>query len=143
MTDLLRDHGSPGGVAIALRALEHAQSVLGGEPGAFRVRTAFAGPGARDAFQLLAGGYAVDPSLRRPELGPARERFVFEISDRTHTTTLVIRDGFVTDEFAALAFAAERTDAEQARLEVLKRELAERVMAAPAGRIFDAGQLQH
>jgi hypothetical protein len=137
MADRLRDHGSPGGVAIARRALEQAQAVLGGEPATFHVRTAFGGPGARDALELLAGGYEVDRALRRPDLGRARERFVFEVGDGTRTVTLVIRAGLVTDEFAALAFAAERTDAEQARLEVLKRELAERVLAAPDGEVFE------
>lgn len=129
--ELLRGHGSPGGVAIALRALERALPLLDGDRHALVIRTAFGGPGARDAFELMTaavsdGRYTVDPALRRPELGVARERFVFTFDD----VTVVIRDGFVTDEFAALAFAAERSPDEQARLEVLKRELADRVLAA-------------
>jgi hypothetical protein len=55
--------------------------------------------------------------------------------------TLVLRDGFVTDEFARLAFARERDPGEEARLTVLKAELAGRVLAAAAEDVagVDAG----
>src|SRR5262249_4566042 len=55
--DLMRYHGpgSPGGVAHALKVLELSLPVLAPDELAERreieVRTAFAGPGARDAFE--------------------------------------------------------------------------------------------
>jgi hypothetical protein len=148
--DLMRFHGpgSPGGVAIAFKVLERALPLLAeGGPCERReivIATAFGGPGARDAFEMATravsdGRYTVDPALRRPERGPALERFVFRLAHRDREVTLVLREGFVTDEFAALAFAGERSAAEQARLEVLKRELAERVMAAAAGEVVAGG----
>jgi hypothetical protein len=139
-------HGSPGGVAHAFKVLERVLPLLeSGEPPERReisVRTAFGGPGARDGFEMAIravteGRYVVDRSLRRPDLGRARERFVFELGYRGRSVTAVVREGFVTDEFAGLAFKSERTGEEDARLEVLKAEMAERVMAAAAADVYD------
>ncbi|MET0685737.1 MAG: hypothetical protein ABW060_10505 [Solirubrobacteraceae bacterium] len=139
--DLLEFHGtsSPAGVAIAYRVLERALPLL--SPGAppqrreIAIATAFGGPGARDAFELATramsdGRYKVDRSLRRPDRGPALERFVFRLAYRGREATLLLREGLVSDEFAALAFARERDAAGESRLTVLKAELAERVLAA-------------
>lgn len=83
------------------------------------------------------GRYVVDAALARPELGATRERFVFRMTYRGRSATLVLRDGFVTEEFVALL--AEERDAEQeARLTVLKGELAARLMARPAAEVYDA-----
>src|SRR3954465_4977593 len=81
--DLMRYHGpaSPGGVAHAFKVLERALPLLA--PGGAVERregvgdTAFGGPGARDAFELVLRAvtgerYRVDPALARPELGTAR-----------------------------------------------------------------------
>ena len=51
--------------------------------------------------------------------------------------TLVLRDGFVTDEFIDLARAQERTENQERRLDLLKREMAERVLARPAGEVYE------
>jgi hypothetical protein len=145
--DLMRFHGprSPGGVAHAYKVLERALPLLaGGAPPERRtivIRTAFGGPGARDGFELVTravgeGRYLVDPSIARPALGVARERFVFVLASR-QTVTLVLREGFVTDEFVALARADTRTPDEEAQLDALKREMADRVMAAPAAAVYD------
>ncbi len=147
--DLMRHHGpgSPGGVAHAYKVLERALPLLGvdGPPERreLTVGTAFGGPGARDGFELVTravsdGRFEVDAALRRPGLGPARERFVFRLGYRGRTCELVLREGFVTEEFAALAFARERDDVQDARLEVLKPELAARLMGAPAAAVYDA-----
>lgn len=59
------------------------------------------------------------------------------MSYRGAVVTLGVREGFVTEEFLALA-RAERPSAEQtARLDVLKREMAERVMASPASAVYE------
>jgi hypothetical protein len=146
--DVLRFHGggSPGGAALAYKVLERALPLLAGPAPCERrvlvVRSAFDGPGARDAFELVTravseGRFRLDAALRRPELGPARERFVFTVEHAGSAVTLTLREGFVTDEFAALAFAAHRDEPANARLQVLKRELAERVLAQPAESVFD------
>ena len=146
--DLLRYHGprSPGGVAHAYKVLERALPLLAGgappERRAIVIRTAFGGPGARDGFELVTravadGRYTVDLALARPELGTARERFVFALTHGERTVTAVVRDGFVTDDFIALARKDPRTPAEEAELDELKRAMAERVMAAPAEAVYD------
>ena len=104
--------------------------------------TAFGGPGARDGIELVTRAvtsdrYTVDPSLARPHLGRARERFVFVVGYRDREVTLALRDGFVTHEFIDLARTDPRSDAQEARLAQLKRELAARVMAADAADVYD------
>lgn len=138
--------GSPGGVALAFRVMQRAWRLLATdealERGEVTVRTAFAGPGARDAFELVTravtdGRYAVDPALARPERGPVLERFAFRIGYRDRTVTILLREGFVTEEFVELARKDPRTVEETARLEVLKRALADLVMATPAAEVFE------
>ena len=109
---------------------------------AITIHTAFGGPGARDAFELVTRAvtedrYVVDPSLARPELGRARERFVFRLGHRGRAVTLAVRDGIVTDEFIALVRKERRSPAEDAQLEVLKRAMAGHVMALPAADVYD------
>jgi hypothetical protein len=146
--DLMRYHGpgSPGGVAHALKVLELALPVL--EPGGLaerreiEVQTAFAGPGARDAFEMATravteGRYVVDDALARPELGPMRERFVFRLDYRGRSVTAVLREGYVGEEFIALAHTDPRSEPQENRLTVLKREMAELLLATPAAEVYD------
>jgi hypothetical protein len=147
--DVLRYHGpgSPGGVAHAFKVLERGLPLL--EPRGWcerrelTVRTAFGGPGARDAFEAVTravsdGRYAVDAALARPELGRARERFVFRLGHRDRCVALDLREGFVTDEFVDLARTEGRDAAEERRLDALKLEMSERVMGRPAEEVYDA-----
>ena len=151
--DLMGYHGggSPGGVAHAFKVLERALPLLEPDGPCERreivVDTAFGGPGARDAFEMVTravtdGRFRVDAGLARPERGRALERFVFRLAYRGRATTLALRDGFVTEEFIDLARAEERTAGEERRLDVLKLEMAERVMARPAAEVYDAGELE-
>ena len=91
--DLMKYHGpgSPGGVAQAFKILERGLALLDPDGPPERreigVRTAFGGPGARDAFELVTRAvtgdrYVVDQSLSRPERGRTMERFVFELTYR-------------------------------------------------------------
>lgn len=147
--DLLRyaGPGSPGGVANAFKVLERSLPLL--EPdGAcerreIQIATAFGGPGARDGLELVTRAvtgerYRIDLSLERPELGRTRERFVFALTYRDRSATLVLREGIVTDEFIDLARTEERTSGQAARLDELKLELMERVMSLPAAEVYDA-----
>jgi len=146
--DLLRYHGpgSPGGVAHAFKVLERALPRL--EPDGLCERleisvvTAFGGPGARDGFEMVTravtgGRFEVDPALERPERGRALERFVFRIGYRGREATLVLRDGFVSDEFIDLARTDPRSAAQEARLDRLKGEMATRLTALPADAVYD------
>jgi hypothetical protein len=146
--DLMRYHGpgSPGGVAHAVKVLERVLPLL--EPGGLverreiEVETAFAGPGARDAFEMVTRAvtgarYVVDDALARPEQGPTRERFVFRLGYRGRRVTVVLREGYVTEEFIALARTENRTEEQESRLTVLKRELAELLLATPAAEVYD------
>jgi hypothetical protein len=147
--DVLKYHGggSPGGAAIGFKALDGALPLLDADAPCERreiaIDTAFGGPGARDAFELVTravtgGRFNVEPSLSRPERGRTLERFVFVFGYRGRGTTLLLRDGFVTAEFIDLARAGARDEDQELRLDRLKQELADRVLARPAGEVFEA-----
>lgn len=138
--------GSPGGVAHAVKVMERALPLL--EPGGLperreiEVQTAFAGPGARDGFEMITravteGRYFVDDALTRPERGPTREHFVFRLGYRGRRVTVVLREGYVGEEFIALAGMEQRTAEQESRLTVLKREMAELLLATPAVEVYD------
>jgi hypothetical protein len=141
--DVLRYHGghSPGGAAIAYRVLERALPELGPcERRSIVVGTAFGGPGARDAFELVlravtGGRYTVSAELERPERGRVLERFAWRLEGGDREVSLVLREGFVDAEFIDLARAADRDPGQEARLSELKRALAERVMARSADEV--------
>ena len=146
--DLMKYHGpgSPGGVAQAFKILERGLPLLDPEGPCERreihVRTAFGGPGARDAFELVTRAvtgdrYAVDTSLARPERGRTIERFVFEMTYRDRSATLIVREGIVPDEFIELARKDGKSDEEKARLDQLKLEMVDRVMGLPADEVYD------
>jgi hypothetical protein len=146
--DMMRYHGphSPAGVAMAFKVLQRAFREL--SPGvapprrSVVVRTAFRGPGARDGFEVVTRGvsegrYTVDRSLLRGDRGRLLEDFVFEVAIGDRAATLVLRDGFVTDEFIDLARTENRTAEQERRLAELKAGLAGLVMSADAADVFD------
>jgi hypothetical protein len=146
--DMMRYHGpgSPGGVANAFKVLQRAIEVLSpGEAPQRRnivVRTAFRGPGARDGFEAVTravsdGRYTVDRALVRSDRGRLLEDFVFEVGIGGRTVTLLLREGYVTEEFIDLARRQHRTAVEEARLDELKAQLAQRIMSAPAREIYE------
>jgi hypothetical protein len=111
--EMLNYHGggSPGGVAHAFKVLERSlpllDTALGLERRAIVIETAFGGPGARDAFELVTRAvseerFIVEPTLIRPEYGRARERFVFRLRYGDRSVTVALRPGFVTDGFIEL-----------------------------------------
>ncbi len=146
--DLMKYHGpgNPGGVAHAYKVMERALPVLDPDGPVERrqvaIRTSFGGPGARDAFEMVlrtntGDRYVVDPTLARPERGTTLERYVFELVYRARTVTLVVREGFVTDEFIALSRKAGRSTDEDRHLAVLKQEMAHRLLSRPAVEVYD------
>jgi hypothetical protein len=146
--DMMRYHGvhSPAGVAMAFKVMQRAFAALSPDGPPPRreilVRTAFRGPGARDGFEAVTravtdGRYTVDRSLVRSDLGRLREDFVFVVEVGGRTAMLLLRDGFVSEEFVDLARAEDRTGEQEQRLDELKAQLAQRVMAAPAAELYD------
>jgi len=150
--DMMRYHGpgSPAGVAVAFKAMQRAFDLLSPDAPPERrsivVRTAFRGPGARDGFEAVTravtdGRYTVDRTLLRADRGRLLEDFVFEVGVGVGvgeaSVTLLLRDGLVTDEFIDLARAQGRTDADELRLDTLKAQLAQRVMATPATDVYE------
>ena len=147
--DMMRYHGphSPAGVAIAFKAMQRAFAVLCPDAvpprRSVKVRTAFRGPGARDGFEAVTravsdGRYTVDRTLVRQDRGRLLEDFVFEIDIGGRSATLLLRQGFVTDEFIDLARTDNRSAEQEQRLDKLKAQLATRVMDAVAEDLFDA-----
>jgi hypothetical protein len=148
LADMMRYAGpySPAGVANAFKVMQRAFGLLSStQPPQRRsvvVRTAFQGPGARDGFELVTravtdGRYTIDLSLARPDRGRLLQSFVFEIRVGDRSATLLLREGFVTAEFIDLAGKPARTEAEETRLDELKAELADRILAAPAEGVYD------
>ena len=146
--EMLRYSGphSPGGVALGFKLMERAFALLEPQGRVERrevlVRTAFGGPGARDAIELVTralsdGRYVVDPALGRPERGDALRTFAFTVGYRDRTVSLLLREGFVTEEFGRLAQSPELTAEEQQRLTAMKQALADQLTAADADDVFD------
>ena len=151
--EMLNYHGggSPGGVAHAFKVLERSLPLLSPdsrpERRAIVIETAFGGPGARDAFELVTRAvteerFLLDPTLTRPENGRARERFVFLLRYGERAVTLALRPGFVTDEFIDLTRRQARTAAEEERLTTMKLEMAGRVMAAAADEVYEVASAE-
>jgi hypothetical protein len=65
------------------------------------------------------------------------EAFTFRLGYRNRSTTLVAREGFVTDEFIDLARTEQRDAEQDRRLDALKREMAARLLAHSAGEVYD------
>jgi len=146
--DILAYHGFgfPGGCAHGFKVMERALPLLANgeapERREIEIRTAFKGPGARDAFEMVTrslteGRYVVDAALERPERGETLMRYVFVLTYRGTTVRLQIREGHVRDEFIELGRKADRTDEENVRLTYLKQEMTDRLLALPAAEIYD------
>jgi hypothetical protein len=150
-TDMLCYAGpySPAGVANAFKLMQRAFAALSpNRPPQRRsilIRTAFQGPGARDGFEAVTravtdGRYTVDLALARPDRGRLLQSFVFQVTIAGRTVTLLLRKGFVTAEFINLASKSDRDQAEEAHLDQLKLDLAQRLLDAPAEDVYDVAE---
>jgi hypothetical protein len=148
VAELMHYHGFgfPGGVAHAFKVMERALPLLAGgerpERREIAIRTAFRGPGGRDAFEMVTralteGRYSVEAELAQPERGETLKGYVFILTYRGTEIRLRIRAGHVRDEFIALARKTDRTPDEERRLTELKQEMADRLLALPATEIYD------
>ncbi|MEV0542165.1 hypothetical protein [Nocardia salmonicida] len=145
-TDLMKYHGPhfPGGVAHAYCAMRHAVAVLGPvERREVTVRTAFPGPGGRDAIEMALRAvtgdrFVVVPELAATDRGATLARYVWEFRYRDRTVLVRLRDaGFVTDEFIELGARSDRTPADDERLTVLKQEMTDRLLGGEVGEVYE------
>lgn len=148
--ELLKYHGtsSIGGVAHGFKVMERALPILGdGQPLErydTHFETAFPGPGARDAFEMVTravtgGRYRVTPELAGGHAPIAPEgRYFFRLGYGGRTVDLTLRDGYVSDEFIQLARREARTPAEEERFTWFKHDMAIKLMALPAEEVYDA-----
>jgi hypothetical protein len=146
--EILRYHGhsAPAGVAHAFKVMQRAFPLLDAESPVERreveIVTAFAGPGARDAFEAVlrvvtGNRYTVDRELEEPERGPTMANFVFHLSYRGATVRLRLRPGHVSEEFIELARKPDLGAAEADRLRELKLEMADRLLGQEASDIYE------
>jgi len=145
--DLVKYHGrsSVGGVAHGFKVMERAFPLLAdGQPPERRdlqVETAFDGPGARDAFEMVTravtgGRYRIAAELAaagRVAPEAPQGRFFFRLRYHGKAVDLILRDGHVSDEFIELVRRDPRSAAEKAHLVSIKRDMAERHAPAIAG----------
>lgn len=148
--DLLRYHGrsSIAGVAHGFKVMQAAFPRLRPEHPPERsdvdVETAFPGPGARDAFEMVTravtgGRFRVDTEMAGPDAPEAPEgRFFFRLHYQGTTVELTLLPGHVTDEFIELVRQAEKSPAEEARLASLKEAQTDRLMSLAADDVYEA-----
>jgi hypothetical protein len=86
---------------------------------------------------VTEGRYVVDDRLVRSDLGPTRERFVFQLGYRGRRMVLTLREGYVGEEFLTLARMENRSDEQERRLTQLKWDMAKLLLASPADAVYD------
>ncbi|MCR9193293.1 MAG: hypothetical protein NXH88_01100 [Hyphomonas sp.] len=144
---IMRYHGGgfPGGVVHGLKAMQAAFALFGPEPVERRkvtIITAFTGPGGRDAIEAVTRALTderltVDRSLGGHDVitdppGPYLWRFTY----RGQTVEAKIRPGHVREEFVRLGATSHRSAEQNQRLEMLKREMADRLLPLTASDIY-------
>ena len=145
--DLMRyhGHGFPGGVAHAFAAMQAALPLLdAGNPVERRevaIRTAFRGPGGHDALEMVTrartdGRFTLAPDLAEPSRGETLQNYVFSFTYRGTTSSVHVAEGIVEDAFILLGKKLDRSPDENARLELMKREMADRILGRPASEVY-------
>lgn len=153
VAEIMKYHGhfAPAGVAHAVLVMARAFPLLAGDEPVERreieIVTAFAGPGARDAFEMVTRAvtgdrYTVDPTLAQPERGPTVANFVFQFGYRGRAVRLRLRPGHVSEEFIGLAGRSDLSAAEEDRLRWLKLEMTDRLLGLAAADVYDADGVQ-
>lgn len=147
--DILNYHGplAPGGVAHAYKVMERLFPALNGggpiERRKIQIETSFAGPGARDAFEMVTRTVTGDRYRVASEVGAPfadvgyRQRYVFRATYGEVSATVILRPGHVRDEFLALGAVKNRSKDEEIHLAWLKQEMADRLMKLDATAVYD------
>ncbi|MEG2155309.1 MAG: hypothetical protein RRY41_10065 [Burkholderiaceae bacterium] len=145
-------HGrtSIGGLALGFRLLQWAIGELSPnqipDRQSIRLRTAFPGPGLRDAFEMLArvvtrGAYEVLPPAAAPAAAPVgvTGRMYFQVWIGQRHLDVVLPAGTISAEFIELGRAVksgQASPAQDARWTELKEALARTVWAADPAALF-------
>ncbi|MDQ6928609.1 MAG: hypothetical protein M3159_08095 [Actinomycetota bacterium] len=149
--DLLRYHGrsSIGGLAHGFKVMERALPLLAGgerpERYDIEIATAFPGPGARDAIEMVTRAvtgdrYTVDEELAGPDAPEAPQgRYFFRFAYLGTVIDLTLRAELIRDDFIPLVRKDDKTEADEERLVWMKEEMADRLMSLPAEEVYDAG----
>jgi len=148
-TDLVKYHGYGylGGVALAFKAMQRGLPLLAdGQPperNEIYLDTAFPGPGGRDGFEMVTrmvsgDRYKVDFSIAAADVpkSPTGSYF-FRFKYRSRVIDLALRPGIVREEFLGLARKEILSKEEKVRLDELKADMADRLMAQPAKALFE------
>lgn len=148
--DILKYHGRQfiGGVAHGFKVMERGFELLSPDAApdryALAIHTAFPGPGARDAFEMVTravtgGRYRVEPDIAPPRaIESAAGGYFFRFGYRGATADLLLRPGIVREEFILLSRKKDRTGEENRRLDWLKTDMANRIMALPAADVYES-----
>jgi len=148
--DLMKYHGPllPGGVAHGFKVMERAFPLLadGAPPErlAIAVKTAFPGPGARDAFEMVTRAmtgtrYVIDTAIAPPgTIEASTGAYFWRVAAGDRSIDLSVRPGMVRQEFIDLGRKRNHTPEELERIEWLKQEMADRLRSLPADVVYDA-----
>jgi hypothetical protein len=147
--DLLKYHGrsSIGGLAHGFKVMERALPLLrsDGLPERYdiTIATAFPGPGARDAFEMVTravtgGRYDVNDQLVPVAPEAPEGRYFFRLGYFGTVVDLTLRSGLIRDDFIPLVRKENRSAADEERLVWMKEEMADRLLSLPADQVYDA-----
>lgn len=145
----LRFHGGSSiwGVAAAFRAMQAAARYFSAQEiwdrRSLRITSAHPGPGVRDAVEYVThcvsqGRYRLTDPQHEGRCG-AGMQFHWWIDDGQCTVAVMLRDGFVPDEFFELVDRADterEQPADRDTLRQLKHRLIEQLWAEPLERLF-------
>lgn len=147
--DFVKYHGykSPCGLSQAFKVLELALPLLeDGKPverRELKITTAFPGPGARDAFEMLAravtsGRYKIDPSLGGENVTEAPTgKYYFRLEYRDKVVETRIKPEHIREDYIALARKPKRDNEENELLAELRQELADRILPLSSDELFE------
>lgn len=139
--DLEKYHGfnAPAGIATAMKVMEKALPLLSSdgyiERRELRFETCFAGPGVKDAIEMMTRAvsdnrYIIDDALNEPHKGKGyRGKFFFRIFYRDKQVELILRDGILPFEFFELIAKSEVSNDEKLRIAELKTDLSNRLQS--------------
>lgn len=145
--DILKYHGGllPGGVAHAFQAMRAGFAALSSEPLQRRrilVRTAFNGPGGRDAVEYVTRAYTGERVIYDRELGTPNVLdalpgpYVWHFTYGALTARAQITAGWVRPEFIELGQKPNKTAADLERQVYLRQEMADRLLAAAPQEVY-------
>lgn len=139
--------GFPGGVVHGLKAMQAAFPLLDDkllERREISILTAFTGPGGRDALEMVTRALTENrlavfrPLGGKDVITDPPGPYLFRFAYRGKAAEAVIKPGHVLEEFVRLGGKKDRSAEETARHEVLKAEMAERLLPLAADEIYTA-----